>query len=51
LRLDELLDKNAEGDISSVEREELESLVAEAELLMVANAKMLADAATQQGSN
>ena len=42
-RLDELLDKNSEGTISEDERSKLQQLVAEAEQLMVANAKLLAE--------
>jgi hypothetical protein len=42
-RLDQLLDKNSEGTISTIEKSELESLVAEAEQLMVANARQLAE--------
>jgi hypothetical protein len=41
-RLDELLDKNSEGTITPAERTRLERLVAEAEHLMVENAKRLA---------
>jgi len=41
-RLDELLEKNSEGTITSRERMRLEQLVAEAEQLMIANAKRLA---------
>jgi hypothetical protein len=41
-RLDDLLDKNSEGTISPQEKVRLEKLVAEAERLMVANAKKLA---------
>src|ERR1700687_4881748 len=41
-RLDRLLDKNSEGTISAKERATLETLVAEAEEWMVANAKRLA---------
>ena len=40
-RLDELLDKNREGVITAAERTRLERLVAEAEELMVANARQL----------
>jgi hypothetical protein len=40
--LDALLDKNSEGTITPKEKERLEQLVAEAERLMVANAKRLA---------
>lgn len=41
-RLDELLDKNSEGMIAPHEKAELEKLVAEAERIMVANAKRVA---------
>jgi hypothetical protein len=40
--LDRLLEKNSDGSISVKERVRLERLVAEAERLMVANAKRLA---------
>jgi hypothetical protein len=40
-RLDELLEKNSEGNITGREKARLEQLVAEAEQLMVANAKLL----------
>jgi hypothetical protein len=46
-RLDELLAKNSAGRISPREFKTLERLVAEAELLMVANAKRLADFSQQ----
>jgi hypothetical protein len=42
-RMDELLDKNSEGTITPAEKTSLEKLVEEAERLMVANAKRLAD--------
>ncbi len=42
-RLDELLEKNSEGTITPAEKSRLEQLVAEAERLMVANAKRLAE--------
>ena len=42
-RLDHLLDKNSAGTITDKEKAALEQLVAEAEQLMVANAKRLAD--------
>jgi len=42
-RLDQLLEKNSEGTITPKERAALEQLVAEAEELMVANARRLAD--------
>jgi len=41
-RLDELLDKNSEGIITSSEKLRLDDLLAEAEKLMVANARLLA---------
>lgn len=47
-RLDELLEKNSSGTITERERTTLESLVAEAEKLMVANAQRLAEFARQQ---
>jgi len=50
-RLDELLDKNSEGKITSEERRQLEKLVTEAERLMVSNAKRLAEfAQSEEGS-
>jgi hypothetical protein len=49
-RLDLLLDKNAEGEINSDEQVELGALVAEAEQLMAANARNLADFARSQPS-
>ncbi len=49
-RLDELLDKNSEGTITPREKARLEQLVAEAERLMVANAKRLAKFVRSQGS-
>ena len=42
-RLDLLLDKNSEGAISPQEKVALEKLVAEAEQLMVLNAKRVAE--------
>ena len=42
-RLDELLDKNSEGTITPTERTKLGKLVAEAEQVMVANVKLLAE--------
>jgi hypothetical protein len=42
-RLDRLLDKNSEGTITRKEKAVLKRLVAEAEELMVANAKRLAE--------
>ena len=50
-RLHELLDRNSEGEIVPSERNELEELVAEAEKLMVANAKRLADFARSEGEH
>ncbi|RIK81112.1 MAG: hypothetical protein DCC67_08540 [Planctomycetota bacterium] len=47
-RLDLLLDRNAEGAISEDERAELEDLVAEAERLIIANSRELADFARSQ---
>jgi hypothetical protein len=41
-RLDELLEKNSEGTIAPAEKARLEQLVAEAEQLMVKNARLLA---------
>jgi len=41
--LDQLLDKNSEGQITPAEKKELEELVAKAEGLMVANARRVAD--------
>jgi hypothetical protein len=41
--LDALLDKNSEGTISAAEKARLVQLVAEAECLMVANAKSMAE--------
>ncbi len=42
-RLDRLLEKNSEGEISPSERETLEALVAEAEEWMIANVKRFAE--------
>ncbi len=42
-RLHELLDRNSEGVITPEERTELESLVEEAEQLMIANSRRLAE--------
>jgi hypothetical protein len=46
--LDALLEKNAEGKLSAKEREKLQSLVDEAEQLMVANSQRLADFARSE---
>ena len=40
--MDQLLDKNSEGTITAHEKAKLEQLVAQAERLMVSNAKRLA---------
>lgn len=40
-RLDQLLEKNSEGTIRDKEKADLERLIAEAQELMIANAKML----------
>ena len=47
-RLNELLERNSEGTITAREKAKLERLVAEAERLMVANAKRLAQFAKRQ---
>jgi len=47
-RLDELLTKNSNGSITPREQLRLQALVDEAEAVMVANAKLLADFAKQQ---
>ena len=41
-RIDDLLDRNREGTITAAEKVKLQALVAEAEQLMVENAKRLA---------
>jgi hypothetical protein len=48
-RLDELLEKNGDGTITRKEKVKLEQLVAEAEKLMVANARRLAAFSRNQG--
>jgi hypothetical protein len=48
-RLDELLDKNSEGTITPSEKARLDRLVAEAEQLMAANARLLAGFAVNMG--
>jgi hypothetical protein len=48
-RLDELLEKNSEGTITRKEKEKLEQLVAEAERLMVANARRIAQFSESEG--
>ena len=50
-RLDQLLEKNSDGTISSAEKERLTQLVAEAEQLMVTNSKLLVEYAQQQTSH
>ena len=47
-RLDQLLEKNAEGTITAKETAKLEALVAEAEELMVANSQRLSEFARSQ---
>jgi hypothetical protein len=49
-RLDELLDKNSEGAITPGEAATLAQLVAEAEELMVANAKRIAEFSKAEAS-
>ena len=49
-RLDELLEKNSEGTIAPSEKRRLEQLVAEAEALMVANARLLARFTEAEGA-
>jgi len=49
-RLDQLLEKNSEGTITLKEKAVLEQLVAEAQELMVANARRLADFAKGHGA-
>jgi hypothetical protein len=48
--LDKLLEKNSDGSIAPKERVRLEQLVAEAERLMVANAKRLARFSERESS-
>jgi hypothetical protein len=47
-RLDQLLEKNGDGTITPKEKAKLEQLVAEAEQLMVSNARRLAEFAQSQ---
>lgn len=47
-RLDQLLEKNAEGTLSAKDRQSLEALVAEAEKLIVSNATRLAEFARSE---
>jgi hypothetical protein len=48
-RLDRLLEKNSEGTITTKEKAILEQLVAEAQELMVANSKRLAEFSKSNG--
>lgn len=48
-RLDELLEKNGDGTITPSEKKRLEQLVGEAEELMVANARLVAQFAEAEG--
>jgi len=50
-RLDRLLEKNSEGIITPKEKAALERLVAEAEQLMVANARRIAEFARGDGAH
>lgn len=50
-RLDDLLEKNAEGNITPSEQERLKQLVREAEELMVANARLVAQFAAEEGED
>ena len=47
-RLDQLLERNAEGTITAKEKAKLESLVAEAEELMVANSQRFSEFARSE---
>ncbi len=49
-RLDQLLEKNSEGTITDKEITKLNQLVAEAEALMIANARRLADFAQSEAA-
>ena len=49
-RLDQLLEKNSGGTITPKQKAQLEQLVAEAEHLMVANARRLAEFPQAEGS-
>jgi hypothetical protein len=46
-RMDELLDRNSQGTITIAEKSRLETLVAEAEQLMVENGRRLAEFASR----
>ena len=50
-RLDRLLEKNSEGTITDMEKTKLKQLVAEAEALMIANARRLADFAQSDAAH
>ena len=50
-RLDELLEKNAEGTLTPGEQGRLKQLVGEAEELMVANARLVARFAEAEGED
>lgn len=49
-RMDQLLEKNREGTITARERVRLIALVAEAERLMVRNARRLEESARREGA-
>jgi hypothetical protein len=48
-RLDQLLDKNSKGTITAKEKAMLEKLVAQAEQLMIANGRRLAEFSKREG--
>lgn len=50
-RLDELLEKNSEGTITPAEKTNLRKLVAEAEQLIAANTKRLADFSKREAAD
>jgi hypothetical protein len=50
-RLDHLLERNSEGTITPSDKAELERLVAEAEQVMVENAKRLAEFSRSEGAD
>jgi hypothetical protein len=50
-RMDELLEKNNAGRITAAEKKRLETLVNEAEELMVRNGKLLAEFARKQADD
>ncbi len=49
-RLDQLLEKNSEGTITPKEKAKLQELVAQAEQLMVENARRLAQFSQREGT-